>query len=198
MRIARADATERNMGMVLGLIAEAAGWLRETKDTDQWQSPWPDEEQRNERVWRGLTGGKTWIVWSREEGEDEEVPAATVTIARHANPAVWPHDVSEAKRAVYVHRLITARTYAGQGLGADLIDWAGQRAAREYGARWIRIDVWRDNLDLHKYYLGRGFDSCGECPDARYPSSALFQKAVPSIEATFRPQFIDTDPWPFA
>jgi GNAT superfamily N-acetyltransferase len=202
LRIARAHAPE-HLTAVLDLIADASAWLG-GKHTDQWQNPWPDRTQRDERVKRGVDGGKTWIVWSKEQGRDEEVPVATVTIAKRANSAVWPRQVcreeksKRTERGVYLHRLITARDYAGLGLGSDLIDWAGRRAAREYGAKWIRIDVWRDNLDLHKYYLGRGFDFVSECPDPGYPSSALFRKAIRDIDKSFSPQFTDTNTSPFS
>ena len=121
MRIERARATRREIKAVLGLIDEASTWLR-SKDTDQWTEPWPDRKMRDSRVRRGLKVGKTWIVWERN------IPVATVTIAEQPNVRVWSAsgcDLSE--RAVYVHRLIAARNYAGWGLGAELIDWAGLR-----------------------------------------------------------------------
>src|SRR5215468_10848219 len=36
-------ATERDHGVIVGLIDGAAEWLR-TKNTDQWAQPWPSEE----------------------------------------------------------------------------------------------------------------------------------------------------------
>jgi GNAT superfamily N-acetyltransferase len=185
MRIACAEPTAPNLEAVLGLIQEAAIWLRD-KDTDQWAAPWPDKKRRDSRVLRGLENGKTWIVW------DKETPAATVTIATRANPAVWSRPGCEcdlSERAVYVHRLITARNYAGWGLGAELIDWAGLRGRRLYGAGWIRIDVWSTNQGLHDYYLKRGFERCGTCDDPGYPSGALFQKHVSEIGTLSIPQF---------
>jgi GNAT superfamily N-acetyltransferase len=151
----------KNLDAVLYLIDEARTWLRD-KDTDQWASPWPSRAARDARVLAGLKKGKTWIVW------DGDRPAATVTIATQANPAVWSKpactcDLSE--RAVYAHRLITARNYSGWGLGAELIDWAGLRSRRDYGAKWVRIDVWSTNKALHGYYRNRGFEPCGTCAD---------------------------------
>jgi GNAT superfamily N-acetyltransferase len=185
MRLVRAEPTPENLKAVLGLIEEAAGWLR-CKETDQWARPWPDERQRDARVLRGLKGRKTWIVW------DGDIPAATVTTARRANPAVWSApactcDLSE--EAVYAHRLITARNYAGWGLGAELIDWAGLCASREYGAKWVRIDVWTTNNALHGYYLKRAFEPCGTCADPGYPSGALFQKPVSKVGRGSIPYF---------
>jgi hypothetical protein len=48
------------------------------------------------------------------------------------------------------------RAYGGQGLGAELLDWAGTRAADE-GADWLRVDVWTTNECLQYYYLKQGF-----------------------------------------
>jgi GNAT superfamily N-acetyltransferase len=186
MRIARAAATD--LPVVLDLIEEASGWLR-LKDTDQWQKPWPDEGRRNARVLKGLQGGCTWIV------RDGQVPAATVTITPRRNADVWPESACTcnlAERAVFVHRLITARKYAGLGLGAELLDWAGLRGQRLYGARWVRIDVWSTNRGLHDYYLKRGFEPCGYCADPSYPSGALFQKPVSAITRPSVPRFVES------
>jgi GNAT superfamily N-acetyltransferase len=196
LRIVRAEATDENLQVVLRLIDEAARWLH-TKDTDQWARPWPDPISRDERVSRGLDGKKTWFV------QDEmQNTLATVTIATHANPDVWPasawaDESTHNSDAVYVHRLIVAREQAGTGLGSDLFDWAGQRAARQYGAKWIRIDVWTTNFDLHKYYQRRGFEPAGYCADPKYPSGALFEKEILRIAEDFQPQFRDTDLSPF-
>jgi hypothetical protein len=187
MRIACAEPTHENLKVILGLIEEARGWL-EWKDTDQWQKPWPDTRARDARVLRGLEGGKTWIVW------DGDIPAATVTITPRKNAAVWSAPACTcnlAERAVFVHRLITARKYGGLALGEELIDWAGLRGQRLYGAKWIRIDVWSTNKGLHDYYVKRGFEPCGFCADSSYPSGALFQKPVSAIIKPSVPLFVE-------
>src|ERR1035438_773622 len=53
-------AATNDLPVILGMIDEAADWLR-SKDTDQWSSPWPNEQIRDERVLRGLHCGSTWI-----------------------------------------------------------------------------------------------------------------------------------------
>jgi ribosomal protein S18 acetylase RimI-like enzyme len=164
-----------DLDAVLGMIEDASRWLR-TQGTDQWARPWPSREERDARVRRGLANRKTWII------RDGDNPAATVTVANWHNPYVWVGENCECdltERAVYLHRLITARKYAGNGLGEHLIDWAAERARAAYGAKWIRIDVWATNTDLHRYYEKLGFEPCGRCPDDNYPSGALFQKAIP-------------------
>jgi GNAT superfamily N-acetyltransferase len=176
-----------------GLIREAAEWLQTRKRTDQWAKPWPTREARDQRLLAGLKNGKTWIVW------DGDNPAATVTVAAQANPAVWSKPACEcdlSERAVYAHRLIAGRNYSGWGLGAELINWAGLRGRHEYGAKWVRIDVWSSNGALHDYYQKRGFEPCGTCADSTYPSGALFQKPVSAIRKPGFPQFTETLPSP--
>lgn len=185
LRIARAEAIDENLKAILGLIEQAREWLP-YMGTDQWCEPWPDEERRDARVRRGLEVGATWIVW------DGDTAAATVTAASRCNTAVWPSaecDLSE--RAVYAHRLIVSREYAGRGLGTELINWAGLRGRRAYAAKWIRIDVWSSNLALHEYYRKRGFERCGSCPDPDYPEGALFQKRVSAVAAPVAPLFAE-------
>lgn len=172
---------------VCTLASEASYWLRTSKDTDQWARPWPSLEARDRRIRAGLKNGKTWIVW------DHDIPVATVTVAIRPNLAVWSASSREcdpSEPAVYAHRLITARDYAGQGIGAELIDWVGLRGHRQYGANWIRIDVWSSNLALHDYYRGQGFSRCGTCTDPDYPSGALFQKPISTITKPFSPKFV--------
>jgi GNAT superfamily N-acetyltransferase len=180
-------ATSQDLDIVLGLIDEAADWLR-LKGVDQWSQPWPDRQNRDARILKGLTGRKTWIVWHHD------TPAATITMTARHNPKIWSQSHCECdltQPAVYAHRLITARNYASSGLGAELINWTGLRARREYGAKWIRIDVWTTNTGLHGYYRKRGFEPCGFCPDRTYPSGALFQKPVTAIAAGPSPPFTE-------
>src|SRR6266446_7448898 len=142
-------ANDQHKRRIIRLLDETAAWLR-NKDTDQWARPWPDRAARNERIMADIAEGKTWIAW------DGDILAGTITSEETANPPLsneWDDD----EPAAYVHRLAVARSHAGRGLGSSLLNWAGLRAATGYGARWIRIDVWNTNLELHKYYLRQGF-----------------------------------------
>jgi GNAT superfamily N-acetyltransferase len=163
-------ATLRDLPIVVRLIDDAAAWLR-TKSTDQWRHPWPTLNDRNARLYEGLIRGKTWIV------RDGDVVAATVTVEEAANPKVWT-ELEADEPAVYVNRLVVHRRYAGLQLGAALLNWAGNQAVQDYGARWIRIDVWTTNNALHAYYEGQGFIRLQNCSDQTYPSGARFQRAT--------------------
>ncbi len=161
---------------VVRLIDGAAAWLR-TKGTDQWKRPWPTPRGRVQRIMDGIVSGKTWIAWDRDE------PAATITLEDTADPKLWT-EWEDAEPAAYVHRLVVGRPYAGIGLGAALLDWAGDRAQRAYGARSIRIDVWTTNTALHRYYQNQGFNFVREHADRSYPSGVLFQRPIGGKPAT--------------
>jgi len=173
-------AVPGDLKLILYMIDEAAVWLR-TKDTDQWERPWPSEKERDERVKFGLAADRTWIV------EDDGIPVATITCEPDPNPVGWT-TLEQAEPAVYVSRLVVDRNHAGQGIGAELINWAGRWARHQYGARWIRIDVWTSNNALHHYYHNLGFWFVRFGYVNRYPSAALFQKPTANLSAASTPR----------
>jgi GNAT superfamily N-acetyltransferase len=146
-----------DFGAVHSLLTEASRWLQREKDTDQWAAPWPDEDGRNERVMRAIEARRTWIAW------DDAQPAATLTVSPNHH-MIWPEE-NGRDPAVYVRRIVVSRQYARRGLGSQLLDWAGLRASRVYDARWVRVDVWTTNEELHDYYKNQGFTYRGLCPE---------------------------------
>jgi GntR family transcriptional regulator len=183
LRLALCRASADDLGHIQDLIDEASKWLR-TMSTDQWAKPWPSEDGRKRRIQAAIRAGRTWIAW------DGARPAATLTTSPNHHE-IWPHEYRRDP-AVYVRRLVVGRRYSKLGLGAQLLDWAGLRASREYGARWVRVDVWRTNKGLHAYYLEQSFEFCGFCATiANYPSAALFQKRTDLISPPETPLFYE-------
>jgi GNAT superfamily N-acetyltransferase len=177
-----APPTESAFSIIVSLIDEAAMWLG-TKDTDQWKRPWPTRADRDGRIQTALSAGKTWICWDREE------PAATLTSDLEDDP-YWASEYSRTvSRAVYVHRLVVARRYAGLRLGASLLDWTGRTARLAHGARSMRVSAWTTNVALHRYYERQGFDSRGQHADDGYPSGARFEKSTSVIPFAWPPLF---------
>jgi GNAT superfamily N-acetyltransferase len=178
-------AVPEDMTAVLGLIGEAARWLQETKGTDQWARPWPNKAARDERVAQGIENGLTWMM------EHDGGLAGTVTCREHGTDILWTA-AELLDPSVYVSRLIVRREYAGQGIGAALIDWAGRRGMEQWNANWIRVDVWTKNGALHNYYKSQGFTHLRTCPfddDWTYPSAVLFQKPAADIDAAAADRF---------
>jgi GNAT superfamily N-acetyltransferase len=106
-------------------------------------------------------------------------PAATITINRYAKPELWTEQ-EQAEPALYAHKVTVDRAYGGQGLGAELLDWAGTKAADE-GADWLRVDVWTTNERLQHYYLREGFTYVRTVVLAHNPSGALFQRPAKHV-----------------
>jgi GNAT superfamily N-acetyltransferase len=162
--------------MILDLAEEARQWLR-GKDTDQWAVPWGGTGGPQRRVAKDIAAEHVWLLW------DGGVSVATITIdtaqpVDDAGNSIWPAQrLNES--ALYVHRVIVRRSYAGQDLGGALLDWASEIAARTVETQLIRIDVWTDNLALHDYYLRQGFEFAelrSEDDLPGYPCRALFER----------------------
>ncbi|XRQ03896.1 GNAT family N-acetyltransferase [Actinomadura welshii] len=106
----------------------------------------------------------------------------------------WTNSTTSSEtEAVYLHRLVIHRDYAGRGLGAELIDWAGRKgASRQRNAELIRIDVWTDNTELHEYYRRQGFtDVAIRTTSDNTPSGALFEKPLASVTAAPSPRIVE-------
>lgn len=179
-------ATAEDMRVIIGMIDEASAWLA-TKGTDQWARPWPSKIARDARVWRGINSRSTWIA------EDQGEPVATITYKQNGNQNLWT--AGELRDpAVYACRLVVSRKWAGDEIGAALIDWAGYRALQAWKAQWIRIDVWTENTALHRYYEKHGFEPVRICEfDApgSTPSAALFRKPIAEVSEIAATRFTD-------
>jgi ribosomal protein S18 acetylase RimI-like enzyme len=163
------QATPGEHDVILELLSDSIRWLQGI-GIDQWAKPWPDEVGRNERIAQDLSEGKTWLAL------DGMAVAGTITIDP-ADNGVWP-PARRLEKAVYVRKVIVRRCYAGLGLGARLLDWAADVAARAHEAPWIRIDVWTTNGQLHAYYRRQGFRFRDLAEDPDYPSRALFERST--------------------
>lgn len=168
-----APAAPEDLSLLIAFRDEAARWLA-ARGIDQWREPWPTEDLMEEGMLRNIRAGETFIVW-----DDDGTPAATITVDRWANPELWtPEEAAEP--SLYAHKLTVARAYAGQGLGAELLDWAGARATAA-GDRWLRVDVWTTNRNLQRYYLRLGFAHVRTVTRTRNPSGALFQRPARQV-----------------
>lgn len=148
--------------VVMELLGDSVRWLH-SRGLDQW-SGW--------RRWRtkmrpSLRRGDVWLFC---DGEDL---VGTVTVELHGDPDFW--DVGElAEPAAYVSKVTIRRSHAGRELGALLLGWAGDHAYR-HGCRWLRLDAWKTNTDLHRYYTDRGWTHLRTSPNPLRSSGALFQ-----------------------
>lgn len=141
-------ATEADAEKLMDLRIEAEQWLA-AAGIDQWRHT----AARHAALakWRAdLRDGRTWLI----DNPDRTQALATVTLA-DADRDFWRED-DNPESAVYVAKLITARSVKGSDLGGRILDWVGS-VARSRGLPWVRLDCWRSNTQLQDYYLRRGF-----------------------------------------
>jgi GNAT superfamily N-acetyltransferase len=161
VRSARPD----DLQVVLDLFRDASRWLAD-KGIDQWQ--W---EPRREQVRGDIEQGNVFV------GEDDSGRIiATVTVDTFADPDFWrPEDDPDG--ALYVHRMIVARDHAGQSLGDELTQWVEQLAGA-LGYDYVRLDCYRSNTGLHRYYKAHGWTHVRTVDAPWRPSGTLFQRLV--------------------
>lgn len=152
---------------VMRLRAGASRWLASI-GSDQWARPWPTEQEMRAAISRSIAAGETWMA------EQDGRIVGTLAVDEQGPPAgLWTPE-EEAQPVRYVHRVIIDRSVAGQGIGAQLLDWAAG-LARKQGAQWLRADVWTTNTALHDYYQQQGWTHVRTVERGDYPSGGLFQ-----------------------
>lgn len=67
---------------------------------------------------------------------------------------IWRH--REKDNAVYLHRVVLNRKFAGEKLFGNVLEWAMQ-FANEKKRLYIRMDTWAENEKIIAYYMGYGF-----------------------------------------
>lgn len=162
-RIRFAEAGD--LGAVVKLRADAESWLQ-AAGIEQWTVHATGEENIRESIARGstyvVTNGAGDVVGSFAL-DDVDLDFWTPTEA--------------AQPALYLYKFMLDHPRRGGGLGDALLDWCCGRA-EQVGARWLRLDCWKTNEGLHKYYEARGFARVGTRTAEGRKSGALFERSV--------------------
>jgi GNAT superfamily N-acetyltransferase len=161
---------------VATLWNRSAAWLR-SRGLDQWQYP-----VKWENIRRTAVNGTCWLVTA---GDGRTV--GTITVESQADPYWLPSD--DPDDALYIHRMVVDDGARGSELGSALLDWAARRAMQA-GRSWLRLDAWKSNLALHKYYLDRGFSLVRIDDNPSDPSGACFQRPA-SVQLHYGPDVIE-------
>lgn len=163
-----------DLGALLALRKEAEQWLA-ANNIRQWTADYDDYA-------RGVLAdfvdaGAAWVV------TDNGDIVATVSI-NGPDPDFWGWAEDQAD-AVYLSKMIVRRDHAGRGLGDAIMNWASAYAVKS-GMKWVRIDVRRDNVRLHRYYLARGFSHVRvyHAPGRRTESGWLAQRPAGTATPT--------------
>lgn len=154
-------AEPADQAAVVDLLSQAASWLA-GRGIHQWPVPFPAD-----RVATKIAEGHVFVA------RNGSTVVGTITLDFWADPEFWQE--ADDGDAGYVHRLAVRRDWAGQGVGALLLDWAADQVARS-GRRWLRLDCMKDNHSLHNYYRRLGFEHLRDVNLAHRISGSLFQK----------------------
>jgi GNAT superfamily N-acetyltransferase len=133
------EATDSDTSALLSLRDDAARWLL-TRRIEQWR---PGEIPYS---WERGGDYSVFVLW---RGEDL---VGTVTILWD-DPVIWGE---QAVPAGYVHNLIVARPFGGQGLGLGLLQWAEDYVA-ESGRSLARLDCGAWGRRLRDLYESVGY-----------------------------------------
>lgn len=118
---------------VMKLFSEARSWQQVAG-----VNTWPELEPT--RILTDIDQGSVFVLIHK----DSVIGSVTIF---ESDPLIWPDD----RRALYIHRLATARRLKGRGLCGMIIDYAARRA-RDQGKALLRLDCWAGNERLKRYY----------------------------------------------
>jgi GNAT superfamily N-acetyltransferase len=156
------QAQDADLDAIIALRKYAELWLHEA-GVEQWT----DTAWGIRTIRQGVADGATYI--ARDQGGI----IASFTL-NGPDPDFWG-DADDPDDALYLYKFMIGPGWRGTGLGDDLLDWCCAHAASE-GKRWLRLDCWRDNTGLHRYYLNRGFEHVRTMTVQGRYSGALFQR----------------------
>lgn len=156
-------AGEQDVDAVVSLRRHAEDWLREA-GIEQWT-----RSAYGARVIEGWIGAGSTFVVSTDDGEI--IGSLSLDAG---DPDFWTDDELKAP-ACYLYKFIIRSDHRGTGLGDVLLDWSCYRTELA-GNLWLRLDCWRDNTGLHKYYLDRGFHYLTTRTHPVRMSGALFER----------------------
>jgi GNAT superfamily N-acetyltransferase len=162
-------ASHKDLSTIQSILQDASAWLQ-SKGSDQWQRP-----LKIERIENDLENGSVYL------GEIDGKPVATITVDDRADPDFWSSEDCP-EQALYLHRMAVRSAYRGKGLG-DLLIQHAEQLAKESGRSKLRLDAWRTNKGLQRYYAMHGWTYVRTVNAEHRQSGALFERCL-TVEDT--------------
>lgn len=144
-------ATGADAAAILALRDSLAHWQIK-RGIDQWR---PGEISPDNIAIQANAG--LWFVI-----RDPADPADLIATAQvmNSDTRFWGIERGGDGTAGYLHGLMVRRTHAGQGLGAQILEWFEQFVL-EAGRTVARLDCQARNATLRNYYRRHGYHECG-------------------------------------
>lgn len=146
------EASVSDGGSLQQLMIDTATWLKESGSL-QWSDilEGKDVHQLRDRI----RDGEVFVL----RDADEQLVATFILrkTASDWDARLWRNQNQVPAR--YLHRLMIARSYAGQNLSQALLDWANEESKRT-GYHFLRLDCIASNQKLNTLYQTAGFTKC--------------------------------------
>lgn len=155
------EARSTDLDTVVSILEEAARWMVR-KRLEGWT---PDGFSRR-RIAEIIDRGEMYLALLGGE-------AAGTFALQWKDEETWGRDGDDTG---YVHGLAIRRTFAGRGLGRELLMWAEERVSR-VGRGYLRLDCTAENEALNAYYRRAGFAYRGRVT-VRGLEVSLYEKRV--------------------
>jgi GNAT superfamily N-acetyltransferase len=167
------SATMGDIETIMTMYREAQAWLHRDGH-DQWSPRGGDQAALLDRVRNSLSHsaarGECFVATINDQ------VIGTITVDQYADPEFWRAEDSP-DTALYLHRMIVSRAARGHGIGRILLGHA-ERLVVQGGRSLLRLDAWRNNQALHRYYLSEGFTHVRTVDLPHRGSGTLFERSV--------------------
>lgn len=152
---------------VLAMLDEAVAWLADRGLGGQWGTrPSSTRPELVRRVRTMAASGDLWM--ARLDG----VVVGALALRDEA-PDYVP---AAAEPELFIDLIVTARRYAGRGVGSALLDFARFQADQR-GVRLLRVDCWAGGEGaLPAYYMQAGFTPSETFTIDDWPGQVLEQR----------------------
>lgn len=148
------QARPETLGALIEVLEEAATWLWD-RGIHQWE-PGSMRAQRS-ALFLWARSGQMVIATQQEE------VAGDCFLVDEPGPEWNGH----RGLAVYLHKLVVARSHSGSGVSGRLLDWCHHRAL-ELGRPRVRLDCWDGNTRLRAFYRAAGYRELEAVPSLGY------------------------------
>ncbi len=160
---------------IMRMLDDAQEWLASLGRTGQWGTDhWSGIPSAVDRFTRLATKGTVWLAEIDGDSEPERVIGGVLITSTTPPDYVPP----AAEPEHYISLLVTARSFAGAGVGAALLAHA-RTEARAAGIRLLRVDCYDgDDHRLVAYYEKQGFTSVATftAKNGTWPGRLLMQR----------------------
>lgn len=140
--IAVRQATAADAPVIEDLLREASRWVDALGVV-----MWDEGELDSVRIAREVDAGQFYVA------EVDGVVAGAIRFQLE-DRLFWPD--LEQQDSAFVHRLVVARAFKGQGISTALLEWAVGHA-RQLGKGYLRLDCDADRAKLRALYERFGF-----------------------------------------